>query len=122
MKKFHIILLVTLGFLLVPTVIFACGKHMKNFCKKETSQNQKGNCCEDGKHSGAGHKDCGGKCGHKSCGCAFVCFGGVAISESIEIKEVALNIIFQKKKFYHQENTISPGFNFLWLIPKISRN
>lgn len=120
MKKFHIIFLVLLGFLLTPATGFACGKHSKHSCKKEASQNQKDNCCENGKHSGTDHNGCGGKCGHSSCGCAAVCGSGIIFTREMDLQKRIISSYSQKQKFYEAETPISSGFFSLWLIPKIS--
>lgn len=117
MKKFHIILIVTIGFLLMPTVTFACGKHS---CKKEISKSIKDDCCSKDNKSGKSHDGCGGKCGHKQCGCTSVCPAGFSSVIPSDYRFQASSIIEAKQNFFHYKSAISSGYFSLWLIPKIS--
>ena len=53
MKKFHILLIVVLGFFLMPMVTFACGNNSeKQSCKKEiSSKTEKKDCCDKNDNS-----------------------------------------------------------------------
>lgn len=118
MKKFHIILIVMLGFLLTPSISFACGSG-KHSCKKEISKNSKNDCCSDHKDSKK-PEGCGGKCGHKSCGCGSACVASAALLQTIEFSGFVNPTYSFKSNFYYPKNLISSGFYSLWLIPKIS--
>ncbi|MFH6958591.1 hypothetical protein ACHRV1_14415 [Flavobacterium aquidurense] len=123
MKRFYIILIVTLGLFLVPTATFACGNLSKKAsCTKETSKTHNEDCCsEEGGHSKKEkHDGCGHKCGHASCGCASVCNGGISFLSELEFKNNTLSLFSQKQKFYNSETSILTGFYSIWLIPKIS--
>lgn len=122
MKKFHILFLVTLGFLLIPSITFACGKNqVKHSCKKEaSSKNEIDDCCENSKHSGSRRDGCGGKCGHSSCGCASSCGAGIALLKEKEFEKPNILSYSKKQKFYPSGTITLSGFSSLWLIPKIS--
>ena len=113
-------LFLTLGFLLISNVGFACGmKFEKSGCKKEiTSKTKKKDCC-DSKQSREKHTGCGGKCGHSNCTTSVPSFSFIL---NDEMKFISNFFVFstEKQKFYHNETTTSNGFFSLWLIPKIS--
>lgn len=122
MKKFHILLIVVLGFLLMPTVTFACVNNSeKHSCKKETSSKMdKDDCCKDDSHSkNKNHEGCGGKCSHSKCGCASSCNSSISIN-GLNLNNKIFNFSYEKQNFYNSEAFISSGFYSLWLIPKIS--
>lgn len=116
-NKFGLILLFTLGFLLAPSSTYACGSG-KRACSKEISHTKK-DCCSGHSHAKNG-EGCGGKCGHKSCGCISGCITGAAILQDFTFNGFSRTSYFFKQNFYNPENTVSSGFYSLWLIPKIS--
>jgi hypothetical protein len=116
MKKIQVILLIAFGFFMIPSITYACGKKS---CKKEVSKISNKSCCGQ-KNDSKDNQGCGGKCGHKGCGCASIVSSGIAFGIAFEITEVTSNRISNKQKFYYPENHLSSGYNFLWLIPKIS--
>lgn len=121
MKRVRIIVLVLLGFLLMPTTTFACGSHSgKNSCNKETSSNsEKMNCCKKDSHSkNKKSEGCNGKCGHSNCVTASVHFSAAFF----EIKFKNTNFAFSEKNqnYFNSETNLSSGFHSIWLIPKIS--
>jgi len=118
MKKLRIILLITMGFLLMPSVTFACGSG-KYSCKKEISDKKRKDCCSKAGHSKSS-EGCGSKCGHKSCGCTSACISGIALVQSLEFIGFTNSPYFFKPNFHYPKNIISSGFYSLWLIPKIS--
>ena len=121
MKKFHILLIVLLGFFLMPTLTFACENNSsKDSSSKETSSKMdKDDCCKNDSHSKTkNHEGCGGKCSHSKCGCASTCNTSVSINE-LNFNRNIFNCVSEKQNFYNYETSISSGFNSLWLIPKI---
>ncbi|TDE44968.1 hypothetical protein E0I26_07480 [Flavobacterium rhamnosiphilum] len=121
MKKFHILLIVVLGFFLMPMSGFACENNSsKHSSSKETSSKMdKDDCCKDDSHSKTkNHEGCGGKCSHSKCGCASSCNTSVSINE-LNFNRNSFNFFSEKQNFYNYETSISSGFNSLWLIPKI---
>lgn len=126
MKKIYIIVLVTLGFFLIPSMTFACGnscgnKTEKRTCKKETESKAEKDCCcnSDNNSKSKNHKGCGGKCGHSKCACPSAS-NGFTISSELILKKNSFDFSSEKQKFSNTETFISSGFYSLWLIPKIS--
>ena len=120
-KQLHILIIIlTLGFFLSPTLSYACGtKTEKSCCKKETtSKTEKKDCCK-GKHSKDEDKSCGGKCVHSNCkSSTSINFSLISFYE-IEFKNNSFDFSAEKSKFYHSKTFISSGFTSIWLIPKI---
>lgn len=122
MKKFHLfMLIVTLGFFLMPAVAQACEmKSEKKCCNKEMSSkdNSKG-CCQKNKDSNKNNHQgsCNGKCGHSNCTPSSLQFN----LAFFDVKIKNSNCYFSEKKqnYIHSATTISSGFYSLWLIPKI---
>ena len=119
-KRLHIIIIIlTLGFFLSPTLSYACGtKTEKACCKKETAKETKKKHCCNNKHSKDKDKGCGGKCGHSNCTTSIVNFSIISFNE-IEFKNNSFDFSSEKSKFYHSETFISSGFTSVWLPPKI---
>lgn len=116
MKKVHILLIVLLGFFLMPTFTFACENNLsKNNPSKETSSKMdKYDCCKKDSHSkNKNHERCSDKCN-----CASSCSNSFSIT-GLNLNNTILNFLYQKQNFYNYETSISSGFNSLWLIPKI---
>ena len=122
MKNYHFIIIVLLGFFLMPSNTYACGKESKDHtCKMEVTANgtKKMSCC-DGKKS-SNEKGCNGKCGDSKCGCSSACS---SVSFNLISNNVSINNIFDfstslRIKFSYVTPSISNGFSSIWLIPKI---
>lgn len=122
MNKFHIFLIVLLGFLLIPRNSFACennsGKHSST--KETSSKMDKEDCCKNGNHTKTNNHDgCGGKCSHSKCSCATSCNSCTIAVNELKVNNNFFNFSSEKQKFYNYKTNISSGFNSLWLIPKI---
>lgn len=123
MNKFHIIVIVLFGFLLMPSNSFACENNSKKHSSaKETStKNDKDDCCENDNHSKKNnHEGCSGKCSHSKCGCVSSCNSSISSINELKLNSNVFNFNSEKQKFYNYETAISSGFYSLWLIPKIS--
>jgi hypothetical protein len=120
MKRIYLIVLVIFGFLLMPTVTFACGSHSeKNSCNKNSANTEKMDCCKNDNHSkNKNNEGCNGKCGHSNCVTTSTQFSVVFF----EIQFNNSNFAFSDKKsnYFNSEDNLSSGFSSLWLIPKIS--
>lgn len=119
-KRLHtIIIMLTLGFFLLPTLSYACGtKAEKSCCKKEkTEKVEKKDCCNN-KHSKDKDNSCGGKCGHSNCTTSTTNVSLISFYE-IEFKNDSFDFSSEKSKFHHSEIFISSGFTSVWLPPKI---
>ena len=120
-KQLHILIIIlTLGFFLSPTLSYACGtKTEKSCCKKEkTSKTEKKDCCNN-KQSKDKDNSCGGKCGYSNCTSSTSVNCSLIECYEIEFKNNNLDFSEEKSKFYHSENLISSGFTSIWLPPKI---
>ncbi|MEC4005589.1 hypothetical protein OX283_013040 [Flavobacterium sp. SUN052] len=120
-KQFHIlIILVTFGFFLLPSVTYACGTKSQNECCKTVSSSKKENkdCCNSKHSNDKKNNSCGGKCGHSNCTTSSVSFSVIPFYE-VQFKNNALDFFTEKSKFYHSETFITSGFTTVWLPPKI---
>ncbi len=120
-KRFHtFIIMLTLGFFLMPAVSFACEmKTEKACCKKEVSaKSEKKDCCKDG-HSHGEQKSCEGKCGHSNCTSTASTSTSSAVLNDFSFTSNAFDFSTEKQKFQDSKTFISSGFSSLWLIPKI---
>lgn len=119
-KKYYILLLVLLGFFLIPSIGFACEmKSGKSCCNKEVSNGDKKECCKNDSHSkNKKNEGCNGKCGHSNCITSSYQFS----LTFFEMKFKNNNFDFSEKKqnYFNSKTNISSGFYSLWLIPKIS--
>lgn len=121
MKNFHFLLILLLGFFLIPSHVFACGnKSEKHSSKTEMSdKKEKKDCCESSSHSkNKSHNSCGGKCKHSKCICTASCSGFSAFF-AVALQFNHYNFSNEKQKFHCSETFISSGYSSLWLIPKI---
>jgi hypothetical protein len=121
MKNFHFLVILLLGFFLIPSHSFACeNKSEKHSSKTEMSSKiEKKDCCDTNSHSkGKNHNSCGGKCKHSKCICTASCSGFSAFF-SVALKLNYYDFSNEKQKFHSSETSISSGFFSLWLIPKI---
>ena len=125
MKNFHILLILLLGILLVPTSAVACGsKSLKKSCDQEVScckSEKKACCCSDSCNSGE-NKGCDGDCDNSLCGCASTCTTPTVsfISEFYFETRIFNFSTRAKVNFSTASPSISDGYSSIWLIPKIS--
>jgi hypothetical protein len=82
MNKFHILVILLFGFLLIPSGVFACEYNStKHSFKQEISSKVcNEDCCKNDSHS-KNKNGCGGKCNHSNCGCASSSNTSVSITE-----------------------------------------
>ena len=121
MKAIHILVLVVIGFFLIPIGAFACGSHSgKSCCNKEISANsEKKDCCKNGNHSKDKSQDgCKGKCGHLNCVTSSVQYNLVVFE--FYFKNNNFDFVEKNQNYFNSNSSISSGFTSLWLIPKIS--
>ena len=116
-KKFYILLLVTLGFLMGPTLTYAHGmKKEMSCCKKESSTKD---CCKKKDSKEKGH-DCDKGCLGNSCTSPA---GSCSFSPMV-LFQTENNSLFsfseKRQTYYYSEIFISSDFRSIWLPPKIS--
>lgn len=120
-KKFFLLLLFVLGFLLMPGKAMACeNKSLKSASHKETfSKNaNEDSCCKSSYSKNKKYNCDGGKCTHTKCGCASSCSVFLSCTE-ISTSDAIIEIAFTTQKFPNLQTLVSTGYGSLWLIPKI---
>ncbi|HTG65282.1 MAG TPA: hypothetical protein VL859_02790 [Flavobacterium sp.] len=121
MNKIYIIVLLLLGFFLMPGSTYACGSGSGNHsCKMEMSSKTKmKDCCSKKSNSkDSKGKGCSGKCGESMCSVSSVNIG-IASSIQYEIPSGVFHFSEKKQNFSHVVSLLSDGYTSLWLIPKI---
>lgn len=122
MNKFCLILILFLGFFLLPAKTYACGSDSgKHSCKMEMSSKTKMKtcCCKNSKSKETkGHKGCSGKCGQAMCGVSSVNIGNTT-STVYEMIQTHFGFSSKKQNFSSLISVPSDGYTSLWLIPKI---
>ena len=121
-RKFYILLLVMLGFFMMPSVAFACGtKTEMACCKKESSSETEGKeCCKKEKKSNqSSHDDCNGACKNISCSSSAIYLGLTSVLNA-ELNKQIFSFSNKKQNYYYSEIFISSHFRSIWLPPKIS--
>lgn len=119
-KRLHIlIIMLSLGFFLSPSLGYACGTKTEKECSKKeaTFKTEKKECCKK-TQSNEEDTSCGGKCGHSNCTTSTVNFSLISFNE-IDFNNNNFNFSTEKPKFHHSETFISSGFTSVWLPPKI---
>jgi hypothetical protein len=113
-------LLVMLGFFMIPSIAFACGtKSEKACCKKEAaSQTKKMACCNKEKNSKS-QEGCNGGCKHVSC-TNFVVNLALSSPIYVTVNSQLFSFSSEKQNYYYSEIFISSDFRSIWLPPKIS--
>lgn len=121
-KRLHILIIIlTLGFFLSPTLSYACGAKTEKFCckKVKTFKTEKKDCC-NGRNSKDKDNSCGGKCGHSNCTSSTSINFSLISTFEIDFNSANLDFSSEKQKFYNTKTYVSSGFSSVWLIPKIS--
>jgi hypothetical protein len=121
-KRLHILIIIlSLGFFLAPTLSYACKtKTEKSCCKKETpSKTAKKDCCNSKKTKDK-NNSCEGKCGHSNCTSSTTINLSLISTFEIHFNNTHFDFSSEKQKFYNSKTFISSGFSSVWLIPKIS--
>lgn len=124
LKKFHFILLMTLGLLMSPDIAFACGQKDGGHHKEASAKSCGKECCEKEEKEtapcGKGHKDCDGKCGHSSCNCPSSAGFAFAIFPAEEYKHEFIEYSYENVLFGYTETFFKSAIDSLRLPPKIS--
>ena len=124
-KHISFVILLCLGFFLMPSISYACAKKVAKTeqasCSKEQSErSEHKSSCKDKscKKCKDGH-DCGGNCKHSSCRCG-ASTTSLNLPIVIELKAKNLFAAAKKQKFGFKQAYYSSGFFSIWLPPKIS--
>ena len=122
-KKICILLVLILGFFLMPKVdAMACGG-IKECCKKEvkiTETEKKGGCDSSKKHHEKDTKkhDCGGKCGDSACNCPVTVHFTLQSFINIILPKSIISASITNWHFLDENR--QTVYLSLWLPPKIS--
>ncbi|MBC5837174.1 hypothetical protein [Flavobacterium muglaense] len=119
MRKIYFVLVVLLGFLLMPETAMACGKSVKKEqCSKEVKAKAVAkDCCGMTHHSTS--KKCTGKCGHSLCSVSVV-NAAIPLVAEFELPSSLFDFELQKPKNHYSATFPLDGYSSIWLIPKIS--
>ena len=114
-KRIYILLIALLGFVLTPSIAFACGSG-KSCCENKSKAHGKSACCKKDKQPTEQKDDCNGKCGNAACHCPSL---NLTLPVSSEIGYYSFNFPKEKQNFYHVETRLSSGFYAIWSPPNI---
>lgn len=98
MNKIYLILILLLGFFLMPSASYACGSGSgSHSCKMEMSSKTKMKDCCKKKSNSKENKDkgCSGKCGQSMCSVSSV---NIAIATTIQYEMLNTSFSFSEKK------------------------
>lgn len=122
MNKIYSIVLVLLGFFMMPSSTYACGSGSgSHSCKMEMSaQTKKKDCCNKESNSKeTKDKGCSGKCGQAMCSVSVVSVGIISAFQYDGLVAVG-QFVAKKQNFSHSISFLSDGYSSIWLIPKIA--
>lgn len=125
-KKAHILFLfLTVGFLLMSSVTYACGKSSETTsCKKKEvstkadSDSCQKECCKKDSSSKKNQHGCDGKCDHSGCTVSGLQFSLISENE-FNFNTNSFNFSLEKPVSYYTETPLSDGFTSIWSPPKI---
>lgn len=124
-KHICLVILLNLGFVLMPGISFACTKKTtkieQGYCSKDrSSKTDHKNICNDKscKKCKDVH-DCSGKCKHNSCRCSNF-LSSIGIQIPIDLKMSSLFSLAKKQKFSFKQAYYCSGYSSIWQPPKIS--
>ena len=126
-SKIYILILVTIGFFMIPSNSFACSsgcgtkktepKESCNSDKHSKHQAAENGCCSNENQSKRSN-GCGGKCKHNSCHCTAPVLSLILPSFS-ELTINHFDFSHKKMSFTFKESNISSGFYYIWTPPNI---
>ena len=124
-KHISFVILLCLGFFLMPSISYACAKkttktEQKSCSKDQSAKAEHKSSCKDKscKKCKDGH-DCDGNCKHSSCGCS-TSSSSVSLPIPVDLKTAAPFAETKKQKFGFKEAYYSSGYSSIWQPPKIS--
>lgn len=123
LRKFHISLLLLIGFLISPEVSFACDNPNNENYRGTSAKACNERCCKQKKQTsrcGQNHEDCNGKCGHSSCHCPPFPGIGFALVPIDMFNLMFTDSIHETLQFGYTETAFKSAINSLRLPPKIS--
>lgn len=124
-KHICLVILLGLGFVLMPGISYACAKKSTKaeqvYCSKDPSKKtEQKECCKTKTcKKDKNQDDCGGKCKHSSCSCS-TSSSSLSLPVLIDLKTKDLFAETKKLKFGFTQAYYSSGYFSIWLPPKIS--
>ena len=126
-SKIYILVVVTIGFFMIPSISFACGsgcsskktesKESFNSEKHSKHQATENGCCNN-KNQSKNDNGCSGKCKHNSCNCITPVLSLILPSFS-ELTINHFDFSHKKKSFTFEKSNASSGFYYIWTPPNI---
>lgn len=124
-KHICLVILLGMGFLLMPGFSYACAKTAtkteQTSCSKD--QNKKAGqkeCCKvKSCKKDKNHKDCSGKCKHSSCSCS-TSSSSFSLPAPFDLETKTHFTKTKKQKFGFKQALYFSGYFSTWLPPKIS--
>jgi len=123
-KHISFVILICLGFLLIPSTTYACTKKTTKTDLKSVSKSQfhkaeikdccKAKSCKRDKN----HNDCSGKCKHSSCRCSTFS-SSLSLPIPFYLKNENQFVEIKQQKFDFKQAYYSSGFSSIWQPPKI---
>lgn len=123
-KHINLVILLCLGFFLLPNITFACAKKTTKVehtsCSKDQSiKSSKDDCVHDKSCStNKQHKKCDGKCKHNSCKCSTT-VTSLSLPAYITFSSKKIFAETKKQKFGFKQAYYSSGYSSIWQPPKI---
>ena len=124
-KHISFVILLCLGFFLMPSISYACAKkttktEQKSCSKDQSAKAEHKSSCKDKscKKCKDGH-DCDGNCKHSSCGCS-TSSSSLSIPIPTDLKVTTPFVETKKQKFGFKQAYCSSGYSSIWQPPKIS--
>jgi|SRR5699024_2374593 len=117
-KHIFILTLALFGFLLMPTLIYACNESEQDMtvscCDHQSGHSNSDDCCENHQSD---HKDkgCDSGCSHSGCHCVYCNVVVPALTVDTNPLPVAI-----KQLTFGSEVFLSSQFLSIWVPPKIS--
>lgn len=124
-KHISLVILLCLGFFLLPSITFACAKkttkvEQKSCSKDQSIKSSKHDCDHDKSCStDKQHKKCGGKCKHNSCKCSTT-VTSLSLPAYITFSSKKIFAETKKQKFGFKQAYYSSDISSIWQPPKIS--
>jgi hypothetical protein len=125
-KKANILFLfLTVGFLLMSSVTYACEKSSETTsCERKASSTKadsdscQKDCCKKDSSSKKDQHGCNGKCDHSGCTVSGLQFSLISENE-FNFNTNTFNFYLEKPVSYYTETPLSDGFTSIWQPPKI---
>lgn len=123
-KHISVVILLCMGFFLVPSISYGCAKKLAKTVQNSNSKDQfykaeiKDCCKTKSCKRDKDHNDCSGKCKHNSCRCS-TSSSSSSLPIPIYIRNENHFFEIKQQKFDFKQAYHSSGFSSIWQPPKI---